>query len=685
MNLGIVESANLLATFENNGVDAGVAMAGLKKAVKNYTADGMSTSEALQATIDSIKNASSETEALAIAQETFGSKGFAEMAQAIREGKISLDDLGGSLDDYSNVVQETYESTLDPWDNATVALNNLKLAGSDLAGVALQALQPAINKVTSTVKELTNRFRSLTDGQKKTVAIVLALVAAIAPVLLMFSKAVGVIKSVVDTCRILNSVMAANPITIVVLAIAALVAALVALYNKCEWFRDAVNSVFENIKEFAAGVIEEILPFITSIWDKIQEIWSNIQPYLETIWAAIQQLLVELGQFFSEAWETIKTVWSAAQPYFAEIWEAIKATFAVVSEILGQFFSEAWETIKVVWSAAQPYFAEIWEAIKATFAVVSEILGQFFSSAWETIKAVWDAAQPYFSAIWEAIKIILSVAPEILGSFFKLAWENIKIVWNVVTAYFQTIWNSIKLIFSVVKDVLTGDFRGAWEGIKNVFSGFVEFFRIAWNGAKEIFASTETFFREKFSGAWSAVKKVFSGWTSFFRGLWNSIQDTFSNLGTSISDAIGGAVKAGLNGVISTIERTINNAIGLINGAIGLINKLPGVSVGRVGYLSLPRLAHGGILGEGAAMVAEAGPELLQMVNGKAIVTPLTPTARNTAMNTAKGGATNEIKNEIQLKIENFYNNREQDIRELTEEILQVAEEIKEREQAAYA
>ena len=156
-------------------------------------------------------------------------------------------------------------------------------------------------------------------------------------------------------------------------------------------------------------------------------------------------------------------------------------------------------------------------------------------------------------------------------------------------------------------------------------------------------------------------------------------------MGTSISDAIGGAVKAGLNGVISTIERTINNAIGLINGAIGLINKLPGVSVGRVGYLSLPRLAHGGILGEGAAMVAEAGPELLQMVNGKAIVTPLTPTARNTAMNTAKGGATNEIKNEMQLKIENFYNNREQDIRELTEEILQVAEEIKERERAAYA
>lgn len=62
MGLGITESVNLLAAFENNGVDATTAMAGLKKSVKNYTAEGLSTNEALQKTIDRIKNASTETE-----------------------------------------------------------------------------------------------------------------------------------------------------------------------------------------------------------------------------------------------------------------------------------------------------------------------------------------------------------------------------------------------------------------------------------------------------------------------------------------------------------------------------------------------------------------------------------------------------------------------------------------------
>ena len=75
MGLNLGQSITLLAQFEQNGVNADTAMAGLKKAVANYTKEGMSMDEALGATIDSIKNASSETEALTIATEIFGAKG----------------------------------------------------------------------------------------------------------------------------------------------------------------------------------------------------------------------------------------------------------------------------------------------------------------------------------------------------------------------------------------------------------------------------------------------------------------------------------------------------------------------------------------------------------------------------------------------------------------------------------
>lgn len=92
--------------------------------------------------------------------------------------------------------------------------------------------------------------------------------------------------------------------------------------------------------------------------------------------------------------------------------------------------------------------------------------------------------------------------------------------------------------------------------------------------------------------------------------MWDTIKSTFSNLGSSLSDAIGGAVKSGLNGVLSMIERTINNGISLINGAIGLINALPGVNVGTIGELSLPRLAKGGIVDNATtAIIGEDGRE----------------------------------------------------------------------------
>ena len=99
LGLSAEESINLIGQMELAGVDTGTAMAGLKKAVINLTDSGMPLDEALGSVIDSIKNASSETEALSIAQEVFGTKGAAEMTTAIREGRFSVDDLADSMDE----------------------------------------------------------------------------------------------------------------------------------------------------------------------------------------------------------------------------------------------------------------------------------------------------------------------------------------------------------------------------------------------------------------------------------------------------------------------------------------------------------------------------------------------------------------------------------------------------------
>lgn len=75
----------------------------------------------------------------------------------------------------------------------------------------------------------------------------------------------------------------------------------------------------------------------------------------------------------------------------------------------------------------------------------------------------------------------------------------------------------------------------------------------------------------------------------------------------------------------------MNGFIGMINGVIGLINKIPGVSLGGIGYVSLPRLARGGIVDSPTvAMIGEAGKE---------VVMPLENTGFLQTMGRIVGGA----------------------------------------------
>ena len=196
MGLSLPQAINLMAQFDANGVDSTQAMAGLKKALQNATSEGKSMDEALSDTIGSIKNAKTETEAMQIATELFGKKGAAEMTKAIRENRIDLTSLSSSMEEYGSTVEDTYNGTLDPIDNAKVAMNNAKLALSTLASTAQTSAAPMIEKLTGKIQELTQWFTSLSPAQQETVLKVGLVVAAIGPLSIGFGK---VAKGISDT------------------------------------------------------------------------------------------------------------------------------------------------------------------------------------------------------------------------------------------------------------------------------------------------------------------------------------------------------------------------------------------------------------------------------------------------------------------------------------------------------
>lgn len=687
MGLTFEQSIGLMAEFEKNGVNSTTALAGLKKAVVNYAKEGLTMEEGLQKTIDSIKNASSETEALTRAQEIFGTKGAAEMTNAIREGRLSVEDLCTSMKEYGTTVEDTFNATLDPPDKAAVALNNLKIAGADLGNTILSSLAPVLENLVSKVRNFAQWFTSLDDKAKLTIVTIGGIVAAIGPALIAFGKmatgissavkAIQTIKTayaaakaaiasfnIVQTAQaaiskvvaaaqwLVNAAMNANPIGLIVIAIAGLVAAFVLLWNKCEGFRnffigmwEGIKTAFQTFLDWISPAIEAIKGYFTSLWTKLQEIWAYI----------------------------IQSV----QP---------------IKEAISGAFSEAWELIKVVWDLVQPYFAAIWENIKVVFSVVKEVLSGFFEAAWIAIQAVWDVVSSYFAAVWDTIKAIFSVVATYLGGMFSTAWTAIKAVWDTVTGYFTAVWNTIKGIFAVVKAVLSGNWSDAWNAIKGIVNTWANFFSGVWDSIKNVFSSVASWFGNTFSAAWTAVKNVFSTWGSFFSGLWNTIKNTFSSLGTSIANAIGGAVKSGINGVISMIQNTINGAIGLINGAINLINKIPGVSVGKISKLSLPRLAKGTVLTKATPVIAgEDGAEAIMPLEKHTawidvLANKITKAMYNGQMPQPKAApAVNTNLGGLNFTIEKFENHTDKDLRELMDEAMEVAEEYIKRRGGAFA
>lgn len=318
LNFSLEESVNFMALLDENGVESSTALAGLKKAVVNLTDAGMSESEALQTVIDKIKNAGSETEALTIAQETFGTKGAAEMATAIREGRLSLDDLSASMADYSTVVTDTYNNTMDGVDGATTAANAAKIAMSTLGETISDMLAPIFQHLTQLLIDAKARFDTLDDGQKQAIVTIGLIVAAIGPALVIIGKvitAVGTITTgvgslvgfvggtvvplitgtVMPALSGLWALMLANPISIVIAAIAAIVAAFVLLWNKCEGFRNFWINLFSSVKSTVVDAKNNIL----STFDGIK---NGISSRIEGAKNSVHNAIENIKGFFNFSW-----------------------------------------------------------------------------------------------------------------------------------------------------------------------------------------------------------------------------------------------------------------------------------------------------------------------------------------------------------------------------------------------
>lgn len=380
---------------------------------------------------------------------------------------------------------------------------------------------------------------------------------------------------------------------------------------------EQIELACENIRNFFTQLYEQ---FIKPVWEKVLEVLKRVwDEGLEPLVNRVSNFVLRVSTLLLKLYnEVIAPIVSWLMSY---IYPIIVDVISNVLDILGdmwinitQIFDGVLDVIEGLIEFIVGVFTGDWEAAWNGICMFCEgiwdIICGVFEFAWNSIRLIFEPVGTFFTSCWEQIKNIFAPVGEWFKNIFSTAWQWIKDAWAGVKQWFSDLWTGIKNIFAGVGTWFKDIFTGAWTGIKNAWSGVKTWFSDIWTGIKNTFSSVGTWFKDKFTTAWTNIKNVFSNWGSFFSGLWDKITGTFKTIGTSLGDAISGAVKSGLNKVIDWIESTINKAVKLINGAIKLINAIPGVSVGYLSTLSLPRLAKGGITnGATVAMIGEAGKE----------------------------------------------------------------------------
>ena len=240
-------------------------------------------------------------------------------------------------------------------------------------------------------------------------------------------------------------------------------------------------------------------------------------------------------------------------------------------------------------------------------AVVAEVGVQVMP----IIQQLLDWVLEHMPEIQDFISKAMTVAQEVFQKVGEIiAWlaEKFDEYWPQIKQTVQTVVDAIKNIWeTVLKPVVTQ----VWTFVKDMWE----------RSLKPIFTGVIQFFKGIFSGD---IKGAFQGLVNVIKGIWNGLVEIIKRPVNVIIGVINGFIR-GIAGGINTVIRALN---GLKIDVPKWVQDLTGVksfgfNIPEVNAPQIPLLAKGGdVTGEGAAIVGENGPELLQLPKG-ARVTPL--------------------------------------------------------------
>ena len=491
----------------------------------------------------------SESERAANAEALVGKNAMSGFLAVMNAAPGDIEKLNSAINNCDGTAERMAETMQD---NLAGQLTILKSQLEELAISIGEILMPSIRQIVGWIQGLVDWLNGLDEGTKKVIVTVALVAAALGPVLIVIGKVVGAVGTILTVVPkiagavsgvvgfvsgtvipALSAVVAA--IGWVPIAIAAVIGVVALFYNKCEWFRDAVNAVWAQVRDFFVSAWEVICSFFT-----------------ETIPAT---------------WESLVSFFQGIPAWWSGLWQSV-----------GDFFNNVWTGMM-----ENPVLSGIVDMIRS-----------LWENLFTALQGIWQGIQTAASGTWELIKNVI-LGPVLLlidlvtGNFTKLK-EDALHIWTNIQQAASTIWSGIQQMVGSAVQGLVNHVSILLSGLRdfmgNLWSAVSSAAAAAWNGLKNLVVSTVSDLKQ---AAVEAFRAMVSGIGSALSSLGSVVQDGFQSAISFITSLPGRALQWGMdfiNGIAEGIRSAIGNVVSAVSDVADKIRSFLHFSVPDEGPLT---------------------------------------------------------------------------------------------------
>ena len=424
------ESAGLLASFAAQGVNTEIVMSGLRTAQGKFITQGKDMNTGLWETVDAIQNASTKTDALAIATEIFGAKAAGDMVDTILAGKFSLDGLVDSMTNADGAIMDAAAATADWGEKWKVFQNKMTIALAPIGeklregfGSALDQLVEIFNRpdVQAAITQFAD-FAVVAIG--KVVEYIPTFIQGISDLIVFLQGNQGIIVGVFAALAVaalawgVTTAVAAwtamAPLLPVIGVILLIAAAAYLLYQ-------AWTNNWGGIQQITATAVENIKIFIQGVVDFFMAVWNNplFQTVVQTVLGNIQAIFAAFKAAFTGDWyafgQAIRVIWDNGWNLLVTAFNTIVPALIsgarnLISSVISTFQGVNWGDVGM-------------NIVRGIANGITGAIGWIVEAAQAAASAALEAAQG-FLGIRSPSKVFELQVGHQMAAGVVLGWEN---------------------------------------------------------------------------------------------------------------------------------------------------------------------------------------------------------------------------------------------------------------------